>query len=166
MPMSQVIEQASAEALQIVRTRADHWLPPHARRRLYHVLDPLPSLPVQSRVRSWLEYLTASYVLPFWATICTDPQQVWEEDYDTLEQMVQIMTGILHQTTDVVQIRDQANHWLEVADFSGELLNSQFYPVWCVYDATLSALWYLLGGDFFEQASLTDAQVAITDRYS
>jgi hypothetical protein len=164
--MSQALDHASAQALRIVHTRPDHWLPPAARQLLYHVLDPTAPLPVQSRVRSWLEYLTASYVLPFWATIRTDPQQVWEEAYDAPQQMVQAMTAILHQTADVAQIRDQANHWLEVADFSGELPNSQFYPAWCVYDATLTALWHLLGGDFFERASITHAQLEITDRYS
>jgi hypothetical protein len=166
MTMSQVIEQARLEALRIVHTRTDHWLPPDARQRLYYVLDPRRSLLVQSRVRSWLEYLTASYVLPFWSAIRTDPQQVWGEDNDTPEQMIQAMTAILQQTADLAQIRDQANHWLEVSDFSAELPNSQFYPAWCVYDATLSALWYLLGGDFFERASLSNAQVTITDRYS
>src|SRR5689334_1972364 len=112
MTMSQAIDQASAQALRIVHTRPDHWLPPAARQQLYHVLNPIPSLPVQSRVRSWLEYLTASHVLPFWAAIRTDPQQVWEEAYDAPQQMVEAMTAILHQTADVAEIREQANHWL------------------------------------------------------
>ncbi len=160
------IDQHLQTALARVGTHPDHWLLPIYRQALYDVLDPTKSIPIQAQVRPWLDLFTARYVLPLWEPILQDPQHIWKDYYHVPSQMVSLLEGLLHGTTDIDSISEHAYHWAEVSGLTGELPSSQFYHAWCVYDAALRGLLYAIGHDEFSDWHFTDTTTQIDDVHS
>lgn len=164
--MTSNIDEYTQIALARVRAQPDHWLLPIHRQALYDVLDPVKSIPIQAQVKCWLDLYTAQYVLPLWEPILHDPKQIWKDYYHVPAQMISILEELLNGTVDQNSVSDDVYHWAEISGVTGELVSSEFYHAWCVYDAALRGLLYAIGHDEFSDWPFTEATTQIDNVHS